>query len=255
MSEKFSLKWRDYQTNWSKALSDLRTDTDLTDVTLISDDKVEFSAHRILLSSCSNMFKFIFKSNKNSNPLLFLCGINSKNLRYILDYIYHGEVNIFQDQLDIFLESAQKLEIQGLLSNQANFEESIKLEPDENPEVLQSTNPQPTEDKFFAGISDYDYTNFPGRLKRDHATINVGSMTPEEIKTKMNELYEKIDDGWSCLACDHINKGSTSSNIRQHVETHLEGLSFTCNMCDKEFRSRNILNHHKKRYHKYRGNY
>ena len=248
MSEKFSLKWNDYQVNWSKALNDLQTDTDLADIVLISDDKVEFSAHRILLSSCSNMFKFIFKSNKNSNPLLFLCGINSVNLRYILDYIYHGEVNIFQDQLDNFLESAQKLEIKGLLGNQANFEESLKLESDENLEGVHSTNPQPTEKKSFARIG--DNTIYPESLIRDYAIINMGSMTPEEIKTKMKELYEKTDDGWRCLVCDHTKSGSKSSNIRQHVETHMEGLSFTCNMCDKEFRSRNILAHHKKRSHK-----
>merc|ERR1711911_474375 len=95
----------------------LRTDADLADVTLVSDDKVEFYAHRIVLSSCSNMFNFIFKRNKNSNPLLFLGGVNSINLGYILDYIYQGEVNIFQEQLDSFLESAQKLEIEGLLDN------------------------------------------------------------------------------------------------------------------------------------------
>ena len=29
--------------------------------------------------------------------------------------MYQGEVNLYQDQLDSFLESAQKLEIEGLL--------------------------------------------------------------------------------------------------------------------------------------------
>ena len=51
MSEKFSLKWNDYQSNWSKALSELHNYNDFADVTLISDDKVNFSAHKILLSS------------------------------------------------------------------------------------------------------------------------------------------------------------------------------------------------------------
>ena len=97
MSEKFSLKWNDYQSNWKKSLSELRTDSDLSDVTLISEDKVKFSAHKVLLSSCSNMFKFILKGSSNANPLLFLAGVSSVNLGFILDYIYHGEVNIFQD--------------------------------------------------------------------------------------------------------------------------------------------------------------
>ena len=115
MFEKFSLKWIDYQYNWNKALNELRKDTDFADVTLISDDKVKFSAHKILLSSCSKLFKFILKGNVNGNSLLYLTGVNSLNLGFILDYIYHGEVNIYQEQLESFLESAQKLEIEGLL--------------------------------------------------------------------------------------------------------------------------------------------
>ena len=50
MSEKFSLKWNDYQSNWNNAINELQKDTDLADVTLISDDKVNFSAHKIILS-------------------------------------------------------------------------------------------------------------------------------------------------------------------------------------------------------------
>ena len=43
-------------------------------------------------------------------------------LGLILDYIYHGEVNLFQEQLDSFLESAQKLEVEGLLSGHDDHE-------------------------------------------------------------------------------------------------------------------------------------
>ena len=126
MSEKFALKWNDYQTNWNTSLSQLRKDTDFADVTLISDDKVKFSAHKVLLSSCSNMFKFILKENNNANPLLYLGGISSMNLEFILDYIYDGEVKIYQEQLDSFLEGAKKLEIKGLIGQEGVAEETYQ---------------------------------------------------------------------------------------------------------------------------------
>ena len=94
MAEKFCLKWNDYQDNWTKALSELRNDKESADVTLISDDKVKFSAHKILLSSCSSMLRFILKENSHSIPLVYLGGVSSVNLQYLLDYIYHGEINI-----------------------------------------------------------------------------------------------------------------------------------------------------------------
>ena len=94
MSEKFSLKWNDFQSNWNKAINNLHKDTDFADVTLISDDKVKFSAHKILLSNSSNMFKFILKGTNQNNSLLFLRGVSSKNLGFILEYIYQGVVNL-----------------------------------------------------------------------------------------------------------------------------------------------------------------
>ena len=93
MSDKFSLKWNDFQSNWNKALRELREDNEFSDVTLISDDNMKFSAHKILLSSCSSLLKSILKNNSEANPLLFLDGVNSINLGFILDYIYYGEVN------------------------------------------------------------------------------------------------------------------------------------------------------------------
>ena len=127
MSEKFSLKWNDYLSNWTKSLSELRHDTESADVTLISDDKVKFAAHKTLLSSCSNTFKFILKGNTHANTLLFLGGISSINLGFILDYIYYGEVNLFQEQLDSFLESAQKLEIESFQKSES-VQEQMKKE-------------------------------------------------------------------------------------------------------------------------------
>ena len=102
MSEKFSLKWNDFQSNWNQSLSKLRNETEFADVTLISEDKVKFLAHKVLLSSCSNVFKMILKENINANPLLYLGGVSAVNLGFLLDYIYHGEVNLFQEQLDSF---------------------------------------------------------------------------------------------------------------------------------------------------------
>ena len=122
MNEKFSLKWNDYQANWTKALAVLRNDSQSADVTLICDDKVKFVAHKILLTSCSNLFKYILTGSTHANPLLYLTGVSSVNLSFILDHIYYGEVKLFQEQLDCFLESAKKLEIEGLLSDQLNSE-------------------------------------------------------------------------------------------------------------------------------------
>ena len=87
------------------------------------------------------------------------------------------------------------------------------------------------------------------RAPKDVAKIDVGSLNTGEIEERMRELYERTDDGWRCLVCDHTNKALKSSKIRMHVETHLDGLVFTCSLCSKEFRTRNILYQHKTNTH------
>ena len=247
MFEKFSLKWIDYQYNWNKALNELRKDTDFADVTLISDDKVKFSAHRILLSSCSKLFKFILKGNVHGNSLLYITGVNSLNLGFILDYIYHGEVNIYQEQLDGFLECAQKLEIEGVLGDTEDTYKNVSKGKSMNQE--QEENIEQANYDLVKMESEANKITINTRAPKDLAKIDVGSLNAGEVDKQMRELYERNNEGWICLVCNHTSKGK-SSNIRNHVETHLDGLVYACNFCSNEFRSRNMLGQHKMYSHK-----
>ena len=82
----------------------------------------QIPAHKLVLASCSTFFKSILKTNEHSHPLLYLSGLNSKSLGYILDYMYQGEVKIVQGHLDSFLDSAQKLKIKGLQAQNSHGE-------------------------------------------------------------------------------------------------------------------------------------
>ncbi len=79
-SEKFCLKWNDFQNNVTKSFSLLRQQSGLFDVTLVSDDQQQVSAHRLVLSACSDFFKTIFHSNTHSHPLLYLDGVDNREL-------------------------------------------------------------------------------------------------------------------------------------------------------------------------------
>ena len=122
-NEKFCLKWNNFQSTVSGSFGSLREEQDFVDVTLVSDDEVQIPAHRLVLSASSSFFKTILKKNIHSHPLIYLSGVTSANLGFILDYIYLGEVQIYQEQLDDFLDIAQKLRIEGLISSDTRNEE------------------------------------------------------------------------------------------------------------------------------------
>ena len=250
MSEKFSLTWKDYHSNWTKSLSKLRKDTEFADVTLISDDMEKFSAHKIILSSCSNTFKFILKENSNATPLLFLGGVSSANLEFILDYIYYGEVSLHQEQLDSFLESAQKLEIEGLMGmiqEYADKNQDIDIKQEEQ-DSYYTTEAKPIvqKDNKLELKTQRRYSR-PSSTSSDVARIDVTSLNAEEVEQKIKELYEKVDGVWACMTCDYTS--TKRFNVRKHVDKHIDGLSYSCNLCDKEFRSSNSFYAHKSTAH------
>ena len=111
MSEKFSLKWNDFQSNITSAFRQFQTKTNFQDVTLASDDLKQISAHRVVLSAGSGYFNNLLSQNSHSHPLLCLDGINFSELNNVLDFIYTGELQIKQEDLDRFLQIAQRLQL------------------------------------------------------------------------------------------------------------------------------------------------
>ena len=126
MEEKFSLKWNDFQLNTRKTFSKLRKEDDFFDVTLVADDQKQMMAHKIILSSCSEYFKNILKTNKHSHPILCITGISSLDLENVLDYAYHGEVQIFEENINKLLDMAQTLKLDGLLASYGENEQMEK---------------------------------------------------------------------------------------------------------------------------------
>jgi len=115
-SEKFSLKWNDFESNISSAFKELRTEKDLFDCTL-SFGARKVQAHKLILSACSNFFKSVFRENIHQHPLIYLRGVSYSDLVSALDFMYHGEVSVAQNNLNSFLALAEDLEIKGLTQN------------------------------------------------------------------------------------------------------------------------------------------
>ena len=133
MSEKFCLKWNDFHSNVSKSFSLLRNEDYLHDVTIVSDDNEQIAAHKLVLSTCSEYFKSIFMKNKHSHPLICLEGVSSNDVKNMMDYMYNGELQIFQDDLDRFLNVAQRFKLEGLITNDdADQEEELHVKESEH---------------------------------------------------------------------------------------------------------------------------
>ena len=116
--EKLCLQWNDFQTNLTLAFRDLREDKEFTDVTLACEDGQQVEAHKVVLISSSPFFKSLLQRNKHPHPLIYMRGLKSKDLVAMIDFLYHGEANVYQESLDSFLAIAEDLQLKGLHGNQ-----------------------------------------------------------------------------------------------------------------------------------------
>ena len=113
-TEKFALRWNDFESNIFQAMKSLRDDRDLCDVSLACEDDVEVEAHKLILASSSPFFEKIFKKCKNKPALLYLKGVTSHVLKSLLTFMYLGQVSVAQEELNSFLLTAEDLQVRGL---------------------------------------------------------------------------------------------------------------------------------------------
>ena len=87
------------------------------DVTLcLSDGKLP--AHKVILAACSPIFRQILTGIKGQqNPFIYLKGIHLEEMKAVLNFMYHGEVNVAQDSLNNFLAVAEELAVKGLTTD------------------------------------------------------------------------------------------------------------------------------------------
>ena len=114
MSEKFLLKWNEFHGNISSNYKELRGDSDFSDITLACEGNQQFNVHKLILSASSQIFKEIIINYNKSNSLIYLRGITANDLNSIIDFIYFGEANVYQEDLDRFLALAEEFKIKGL---------------------------------------------------------------------------------------------------------------------------------------------
>ncbi|XP_076060144.1 uncharacterized protein LOC143036544 isoform X4 [Oratosquilla oratoria] len=111
--ELLSLKWNNHRSTFYTIISSLRNKELYTDVTLACEGKF-YPAHKLVLSTCSEYFSAVFEQTSCKNPVVILKDILCKDLEFLLDYMYIGEVNVRQSELSSLIKAAECLKIKGL---------------------------------------------------------------------------------------------------------------------------------------------
>ena len=259
MSEKLCLQWNDFQENVNTAFGNLREDKEFTDVTLACEDGKQIEAHKVILAASSPFFQNLLNKNvkKHLHPLIYMKGVKFEDLCAIVDFLYLGEANVFQESLDSFLGIAEELKLKGLTDQTRDAENKKEISSGHPVQRVNSkslhTIKKPGMKKDPLGS--YAQTSPEKSYYENKVAIpNFLSWDLQQLDEKVKSMMEssqtlipygkngKQERAKTCKVC---GKEGLSMAIRDHIEAHhLEGVSLPCDVCGKECRSRQLLRKH-----------
>ncbi|KAB7503334.1 Protein bric-a-brac 2 [Armadillidium nasatum] len=107
------LVWSQFNSSLIHNLQQYQAKEKFCDTTVVCEKKF-FQLHRVILSNCSDYFEDIFDKTPCKHPFIVLKDVTAKEFKLILDFIYRGEVEICQSELNKFLDIAKGLKIRGI---------------------------------------------------------------------------------------------------------------------------------------------
>ena len=180
-------------------------------------------------------------------------GVKSADLRAIVDFLYQGEANVFQDDLDSFLATAQELKLKGLTGKEGETE--LDSEPKQflDRDVRTKSKSLFNADQHAANLTNIEKAENARTVALNSKPIASEDMLDQQVKSMMHKSQNKIQSGkqWTTAAiCDVCGKEGHPRNISNHIESnHMEGISIPCSLCQKTFRSRTCLWKHRQTFH------
>ena len=187
----------------AQTLGSLLNNVDFSDVTLVSEDKKQIFAHKAILSSRSQFFKNILALNTQLQPLIYL-RVKSSHLQEMMRYIYTGQCEVDQRELDIFLDLAESLEVQGFAADEAL--KSTKIPEGE------------VQDLVTPAYFDVEHNHAFKRQNFVEEKENETSTTSEDSKNQnpfSTSAYDEFDIN---IAKDDLNMGKFSKNLNDKCD-------------------------------------
>ena len=284
---KYIFTWSHFNLNLNVNLEELLHKNFYTDVTLVSDDLVQFPAHKFVLSASSTVLKDILLNNPHSQPIIYLRGINQVELNSIIKIMYLGKAQVHQKRIDAFFDVGRQLKIkqlsQLLIQNEDVVHANLRTSPVKNTghndekevklsiDQVISTTAETFESNHFKNVIKNEISkqtfkceicgeNFKSKARLNQHIKNKHKQCArykceicEHTATRKIDLKkhkESIHDGvrYSCNCCSYM--ATEVGSLKTHKKSVHEGLRFPCNSCNYKATQLSSLKTHKESVHK-----
>lgn len=256
------LRWHSHGTTFIGMLHDLHMGRSYTDVTLVCDGGV-VRAHRAVLSLSSPYLATVLGTcSENDEAPLLLPEVPVQDIRYLISFIYRGQVDVPQNHIASFLNTGKHLQVLGLEQGDQLVDSPCKSEGSSTPGSELDEDPSLSKDILL--------NNNKGERKEKQTedkknSFNIfepkieyteSSIVKQEIKTENEPAEEgKIDLNYylqqaiqsASMPCPLCKKEFKSqSGLRDHIRLHTGERPFVCDFCHMNFARASHLKRHRR---------
>ena len=223
MADTLNLNYSLFGENISKGFRALQSAETLCDVTLVCDDG-EVAAHKVVLFTGSEFFQKFLPRAKHPNPYVYMRGMQIQHVRPVIEFMYNGEVQIPEDEINQILDIAKDLQVAGLsegeeqLHPKSVMEEAVKVS--KKLEELQRK-----------------LLNSSEKESRPKVALKLNEVFDNTISDEANEIHDELES----KALNEMSKGFDAEGRTSWI---CKFCGFCCN--DKSRTKRHVKNQHLK---------
>ena len=198
----YTLKWKYLIANVTSTAQeyDVFTENSFCDVTLVSDDQKPIKAHRYVLSTFSPVLEK-YSPQQPPHPLIYLWGVNHRELDSILQCIYLGNLSVNHSNMMRFALAPEGMRHS---CNQFDYQTTKQSNLKTHKQCVHKCI------RYSCNKCDYQAT------------------TQSHLKTHMQFVHEGIK--YSCNQCHY--QATTQSSLKTHKQSVHEGVKYFCNICN-----------------------
>ena len=256
MSDKFCIKRDDWNSDYFRNIRKMRCD-----VTLLSSDNRDISAHKDVLNCGGEYFLSILRFYHEPHPVIKVNEATKDELNLVLDFLYNGKVLVSQEYLETFIKLGHTFKLKGMVDEKysvdlddseskdeedrhnvdlnLNGENGIKMEWNgKRIRTYYTSGERKDQGKDMSLTKKWKQMLEPtstsgesqGKDGRPDYTISYkyNHITKHELRINSLTLFGKaINSGWyECHVCGR--ESQRYGHMEEHVQIHMENLEFTC---------------------------
>ena len=252
------------------------------DITLISDDLLQFPAHKVVLGAHSPVLETLLLSLKqnNDNTVLHLRGYTGTSIQRMLNFMYSGKdlakydknftnlatdlkitgvVNdVETDSINIqptnFQENLDEISSKYLILKQASISLDLVKEKSEEKKIGRAKSEENSislnlikensEEKKLPSNKNTEGTETI-LSNAGYDVVDVDEMGEKPVLSQLSyfKIIDDVPNIFECVFCEEVEMRKASLN--HHVRRfHSEIKAYKCKSCDKKFKSVKMLEYH-----------